>query len=93
MIQIAKNEVFGLFLEFGPLERLDMAIVVIVNIFQHLQMSPGHGGSFKYHENAFLNDLKWQKGRFLDLSLLDRLDIAYFDRTICFLTFGMTTRS
>ena len=32
-------------------------------------------------------------GRFLDLGLLDRLDIAYFDRTICFPTFGNTTRS
>ena len=32
-------------------------------------------------------------GRFLDLGLLDRLDIAYFGRTICFPTFGNTTRS
>ena len=32
-------------------------------------------------------------GRFLDLGLLDRLDIAYFDRTICFPTFSNTIRS
>ena len=31
-------------------------------------------------------------GRFLDLGLLDRLDIAYFDRTVCFPTLGNTTR-
>ena len=38
-------------------------------------------GSFKNQKNAFLNDPKCQKGVFLDLGLLDRLDIAYDDRT------------
>ena len=32
-------------------------------------------------------------GRFLDLGLLDQLDIAYYDRTECFLTFDNLTRS
>ena len=32
-------------------------------------------------------------GCFLDLGLLEPLDIAYFGRTICFSTFGNTTRS
>ena len=41
---------------------------------------PGHEGSFKIRKNAFLNDPKCQKGGFLDLGLLDRLDIAYDDR-------------
>ena len=40
-----------------------------------------HEGSFKSHKNAFLNDPKCQKGGFLDLGPLDRLDIAYDDRT------------
>ena len=40
-----------------------------------------HAGSFKSHWNAFLNDPKCQKGGFLDSGLLDRLDIAYDDRT------------
>ena len=40
-----------------------------------------HAGSFKSRKNAFLNDPKCQKGGFLDLVLLDRLDIAYDDRT------------
>ena len=40
-----------------------------------------HAGSFKNHKNAFLNDPKCQKQGFLDLGLVDRLDIAYYDRT------------
>ena len=56
-------------------------------------MLPGHEGSFKHNENAFLNDPKCQKQGFLDLGLVDRLDIAYYDRTKCFSTFGNTTRS
>ena len=44
-------------------------------------MLPGQAGSFKNQKNAFLNDPKCQKGVFLDLGLLDRLDIAYDDRT------------
>ena len=43
-----------------------------------------HAGSFKNHKNAFLNDPKSQKRGFLDLGLMDRLDIAYDDRTKCF---------
>ena len=55
-------------------------------------MLTGHEGSFKSVRNAFLNDPKCQKGGFLDLGLLDRLDIAYDDRTECVATFGNTTR-
>ena len=40
-----------------------------------------HAGSFKNHKNAFLNDPKCQKQGFLDLGLVDRLDIAYYDST------------
>ena len=56
-------------------------------------MLPGHEGSFKDHENIFLNDPKSQKGflgHFLDFSVLDQLDIAYFDIIKCFLTFHIS---
>ena len=52
-----------------------------------------HAGSFKSHENAFLNDPKCQKQGFLDLGLIDWLDIVYYGRTICFTILGNTTRS
>ena len=32
-------------------------------------------------------------GHYLEFGLLDQLDIAYYDMTIRFLTFGNTTRS
>ena len=47
---------------------------------------PGHEGSFKNVKNAVLDDPKCQKWGFLDLRLLDGLDIAYDDRTKCFPT-------
>ena len=139
MIQKAKKEVFCHFLEFGLLDRLDIAycdrtkcfltfgnvtrswriiqrsqkcifewskrpkkrflaiflslvfwinlilhIVIVLNVLQLSAMLSGHGGSFKDHKNAFLNDPKDQKkvfGHFLEFGLLDRLDIAYCDRT------------
>ena len=55
--------------------------MIQLNVLQHLETQPGHVGSFKNRKNAFLNDPKCQKGVFLDLGLLDRLDIAYDDRT------------
>ena len=53
---------------------LILHIVIGLNVFQHLQ-------SFKSRKNPFLNDRKCQKGGFLDFGLLDRLDIAYDNRT------------
>ena len=41
-----------------------------------------HAGSFKNHKIALLNDPKCQKRGFLDLGFMDRLDIAYDDRTL-----------
>ena len=60
MIQIAKKEVFGHFLEFGLLDRLDIAYCEL-NVFQLSAMLPGHEGSYKDRKNAFLNDPKVQK--------------------------------
>ena len=125
MIQKVKKEVFGHFLEFGLLDRLDIAycdstkcfttfgnitrswriiqrsqkcifgwskrpkkrfsaiflslvgwidlilhIVVELNVFQHFATLPGHDGSFKNSQNAFLNDPKCQKGGFWPFSRL-----------------------
>ena len=67
--------------------------MIELNVLQHLETQPGHVGSFKNRKNAFLNDPKCQKGVFLDLGLLDRLDIAYDDRTKCVITFNNANRS
>ena len=60
---------------------LILHILMVLNVFKVLATVRGNEGSFKSHKNAFLNDPKCQKGVFLDLGLLDRLDIAYDDRT------------
>ena len=60
---------------------LILHIVIVLNVYQLSAMLPGQAGSFKNQKNVFLNDPKCQKGGFLDLGLLDRLDIAYDDRT------------
>ena len=55
-------------------------MMIELNEFQRLRTLIAHKGSFKSVKSAFLNDPKCQKGGFLDLGLLDRLDIAYDDR-------------
>ena len=69
--------------------RLYIAYCDSINVFQLSAASQGHEGSFKKYKNAFLNDSKSQKevfGHFLELGLLDRLDVAYCDSTECFPT-------
>ena len=64
---------------------LVLHIVIVLNVFQHSATLPGHDGSVKNPQNAFLNDPKCQKGgfgHFSDLGLLDQLDIAYHDRNL-----------
>ena len=56
-------------------------MMIELNEFQRLGTLIAHKGSFRSGKSAFLNDPKCQKGVFLDLGLLDRLDIAYNDRT------------
>ena len=68
-------------------------MMIKLNVFQHLAALPGHEGSFKSHKNEFLDDPNCQKHGFLDLGLMDRFDTAFYDRTICFPTFGNNTRS
>ena len=70
MIQIAKNEVFGHFLEFGASDRLDIAYCDRTKWSLRSGLCITHNGSFKNHKNAFLNDPNSQKkhvfGHFLE---------------------------
>ena len=68
-------------------------ILLEVNVFQHLATLPGHDESFQTRKKAFLNDPKCQKQGFLDFGGLNWLDIAYYDRTKCFTSFGNTAMS
>ena len=78
MIQNAKNKVLWTYSWWID---LILHIMIEINVFLHLAFLLGHEGSFKSIKKAFLNDPKCQNGGFLDLGLLDRLDIAYNDRT------------
>ena len=73
--------VLGQFLGFGWSDGLHIAYLDSSRCWQQFGADIAHVGSFKSRKNAFLNDPKCQKGGFLDLGLLDRLDIAYNDRT------------
>ena len=71
-----QNEVF---LTQGWWIDLTLYIRIELNVSQHLATLPGHGGSFKSHKNAFLNNLSAKKevfGHYLEFGLLDRLDSA-----------------
>ena len=85
MIQRAKNEVFGHFLEFCALDRLENAYFGFTKWSWHVGCHVAHAGSFRNHKNAFLGWSKEPKmfyfHHFLELALLDRLDITYFDFT------------
>ena len=63
------------------------------NFWQGCQVMMDHSKIVKMHFWMIQSAKKQVFGHFLDLGLLDRLDIAYFDRTICFPTFGNTTGS
>ena len=60
---------------------MKLRILLEVDVFQHLATLPAWEESFKTRKKAFLNDPKCQKQGFLDFGGLDRLDIAYYDRT------------
>ena len=64
MIQKPKKEVFGYFLEFGLLDRLDIVYCDSIKRFPTL----GNVKIFKDHKNAFLNDPKSQKRGFWSFS-------------------------
>ena len=96
MIQNAKKEVFGHFLDLGLLDWLDIAYydrTKCVSTFGNTTRS--WRIIQKFHESIF----EWSKvpkevfRHYLEFGLLDWLDITFDDRTICFLTFADTTRS
>ena len=65
-------------------------------VFHHSATLPGHEGSFKSLKKYYWmiqSAKKWVFDHFHDLGLLDRRDIAYYGRIVCFPTFGNTTRS
>ena len=68
MIQRAKIEVFGHFLEFGLLDRLDIAYFDSTKYSEQFGYNIAHAGSFKNHKNAFLNDPKSQNRGFWPFS-------------------------
>ena len=80
MIQIAKNQVFGHFLEFGALDWLDIAYFDRTNWCAWASHGIAHAGSFKNQKNAFLNDTNSQKMRFLAnfLSLMAWIDMMLY---------------
>ena len=64
--------------------------MIELNVFQHLATSPGRDRPFKNHTNPFLNDPNCKRevfGHFQEFGLMNRLDIAYCDRTQCFSPF------
>ena len=61
MIRIAKNEVFGRFLEFGTLDRLDIAYFDRTKLCSRFGNCNSHAGLFKNRKNAFLDDQNSQK--------------------------------
>ena len=93
MIQSAKKEVFGHYLELGQLDWADIAYDDRTIWFTPFGNTTSPWKIIQKSQKAFLNDPKYQEQGFLDLGVSDRLDIAYYDRTQCFPTFGNTTRS
>ena len=64
VIQIAKNKVFGHFLELGASDRLQIAHYDSSKWSWQVGSHISHAGSFKNHRNAFLNDPRSQKRGF-----------------------------
>ena len=63
------------------------------NIFQHYCVMKDHSKVSKRHFWMIQSAKKGIFGHFLDLGLLDWLNIAYYDRSKCVPSFGNTTRS
>ena len=68
MIQRAKNEVFGHFLEFGRSDVLHTGYFDCTKWFLQLGYNIAYAGSFKIRENVFLNDPKSQNRGFWPFS-------------------------
>ena len=91
----AKNEVFGHYFELGQLDWLDIAYndrAMFSTIRQYYKVMKNHSKVSKKHFWMIRSAKNEVFGHFLEFGLLVRLDIAYFDGTKCFLTFGNDTR-
>ena len=97
MIQSAKNVAFGHYLVFGLLDGLDIAYFDSNKCFPTFGKVTRSWRIIQKSRKCIFEWSKEPKKRFLAIfwgfGLLDRLDIAYFDSTKCFLTFGNITRS
>ena len=93
MIQSAKKQVFGRFLDLGPFNPLDIAYFDRTICFSTFGNTTRSWRIIPISQKSIFEWSEVPKRGFLDLGLLDRLDIAYYDRTKCCPTFGNTTRS
>ena len=93
----AKNEVFGHYFDFG---QLDWLVIAYDDRAIWFPLVGNTNRSWRIIQKS-LKSIFWKIwsaknevfGHYLEFGLLDWLDVAYYDRTICFLTFGNTTRS
>ena len=53
-------------------------ILIELYVFHHSATLPGHNGSFRNPQNAFLNDPKCQKGRFWPFSWLRSVGLTWY---------------
>ena len=75
---------------------LILHIVIVLNVFnirQCYQVMKDHSNIMEMHFWMIHRAKNEVFGHFLELALLDRLDIAYCERTKCFPRFGNVTRS
>ena len=102
MIQRAKKDVLGHFVEFGLLDWLDIAYCASTKClptFSTIRIRNAHGrfsGKNPDHSkitNMYFWMIQLSIGHFLKIGWSDQLDIAYCDSTKCFLTFYNVTRS
>ena len=92
MIQGAKIEVFGHFLEFGWSDVLHTAYFDCTNNWAIISLMQDHSKLAKMYFWMIQKAKIEVFGPFLEFGLLYRLDIAYCDDTKCFLTFGNVSR-
>ena len=78
MIQIAKNEVFGHFLEFGSWYQLDISYLNSTKWCVWVGDPVTHTGSFKNLKNAFLNDPNSQKRGFWSSSWVWCIELTWY---------------
>ena len=93
MIQNAKNKVLWTYSWWIDLILHIMLKLIVSNIRQHKQVMKDHSKVSKRHLWMIQSAKKGIFGHFLDLGLLDWLDIAYYGRSKCVPSFGNTTRS